>query len=54
MNTMLADALRWLHDEPIQTLFDSTGVLSPVELESRYEVYAEIYIMSIGVCCQAD
>jgi glutamine synthetase len=44
-----ADALPFLHDESIKTLFDSTGVLSPVELESRYEVYAEIYIMSIGV-----
>jgi glutamine synthetase len=44
-----ADALPWLHDESIKTLFESTGVLSPVELESRYEVYTEIYIMSIGV-----
>jgi len=44
-----ADALPHLHDESIRALFDSTGVLSPVELESRYEVYAEIYIMSIGV-----
>ena len=44
-----ADALPYLHDESIQTLFSSTGVLSPVELESRYEVYAEIYILSIGV-----
>jgi glutamine synthetase len=44
-----ADALPHLHDESIQTLFSSTGVLSPVELESRYEVYAEIYILSIGV-----
>jgi len=44
-----ADALPYLQDESIKTLFSSTGVLSPVELESRYEVYAEIYIMSISV-----
>jgi len=44
-----ADALPYLHDESIKALFSSTGVLSPVELESRYEVYAEIYILSIGV-----
>ena len=30
-------------------MFERTGVLSPVELKSRYEVYAEIYILSIGV-----
>lgn len=44
-----ADALPWLRDEGIQQLFERTGVLSPVELESRYEVYAEIYILSLGV-----
>jgi len=44
-----ADALPYLHDESIKALFSSTGVLSPVELESRYEVYSEIYILSIGV-----
>ena len=44
-----ADALPYLNDPLIKTLFESTGVLSPVELESRYEVYAEIYIMSISV-----
>jgi len=44
-----ADALPYLHDASISTLFESTGVLSPVELESRYEVYAEIYILSIDV-----
>ncbi len=44
-----ADALPYLHDESIQTLFSSTGVLSPVELESRYEVYAEVYILTIGL-----
>lgn len=44
-----ADALPYLHDESIKTLFEKTGVLTPVELESRYEVYAEIYILSIAV-----
>jgi glutamine synthetase len=44
-----ADALPYLHDASIKALFESTGVLSPVELESRYEVYAEIYILSIDV-----
>ena len=31
------------------SLFKRTGVLSPIELESRYEVYSEQYILSIGV-----
>lgn len=44
-----ADALPYLRDESIKTLFETTGVLTPVELESRFEVYAEIYIMSIAV-----
>jgi glutamine synthetase len=44
-----ADALPYLNDESIKSLFSSTGVLSPVELESRYEVYSEIYILSINV-----
>ena len=44
-----ADALPYLQDESTKALFESTGVLSPVELESRYEVYAEIYILSINV-----
>jgi len=44
-----ADALVYLQDEAVVELFDRTGVLSPVELESRYEVYAEQYILSIGV-----
>ena len=44
-----AEALPYLKDESIKTLFKNTGVLSPVELHSRYEVYAEIYIMSISV-----
>lgn len=44
-----ADALPYLKDETIKALFARTGVLSPVELESRYEVYAEVYIKSIAV-----
>ena len=44
-----ADALPYLKDESVRALFKSTGVLTPVELESRYEVYAEIYVLSIGV-----
>ena len=31
-----ADALPYLQDESVKALFESTGVLSPVELESRY------------------
>ena len=44
-----ADALPALREDSVKALFESTGVLSPVELESRYEVYAEQYIMSIDV-----
>ena len=44
-----ADALPYLQDPEIVELFNSTGVLSPVELESRYEIYAEQYILSIDV-----
>ncbi|MGH1502389.1 MAG: glutamine synthetase III [Acidimicrobiales bacterium] len=44
-----ADALPVLIEEDVVELFSSTGVLSPVEVESRYEVYAEQYILSIGV-----
>ena len=44
-----ADALPALREESVVKLFDSTGVLSPVELESRFEVYAEQYILSIEV-----
>jgi glutamine synthetase len=44
-----ADALPYLKDESIVSLFKNTGVLSPVELQSRYEVYAEIYLLSIAV-----
>jgi len=44
-----ADALPYLKDKSIKALFKKTGVLSPVELESRFEVYAEQYILSIAV-----
>jgi glutamine synthetase len=44
-----ADALPVLREESVVALFERTGVLSAAELESRYEVYAEQYILSIGV-----
>ena len=44
-----ADALPVLLSENIQGLFERTGVLSPKEVTSRYEVYAEQYILSIEV-----
>jgi glutamine synthetase len=44
-----ADALPWLKHASVKALFASTGVLSEVELESRYEVYTEVYIKSISV-----
>lgn len=44
-----ADALPALAEESVIALFESTGVLSPVELASRYEVYAEQYVLSIEV-----
>jgi glutamine synthetase type III len=44
-----ADALAALIDDDVTALFERTGVLSSVELESRYEVYAEQYILSIAV-----
>ena len=40
-----ADALLTLKEEYIEDLFEKTGVLTPVELESRFEVYAEQYIL---------
>ncbi len=33
----------------IRELFERTGVLTPVELQSRFEVYAEQYILAIDV-----
>ena len=44
-----ADALPYLKEKYIEELFERTAVLSPVELESRFEVYAEQYILSIEV-----
>lgn len=44
-----ADALPALREASVVELFSSTGVLSPVELESRFEVYAEQYVLSIAV-----
>ena len=44
-----ADALPAFLDESVKQLFSSTGVLTPVELKSRYEVYAEQYILAIEV-----
>ncbi|MCY7333427.1 MAG: glutamine synthetase III [Pseudanabaena sp. CAN_BIN31] len=44
-----ADALPVLKESYIEELFDKMGVLSPVELASRFETYAEQYILSIEV-----
>ena len=44
-----ADALPYLKEDFIVKLFESSGVLTPTELASRFEVYAEQYILSIGV-----
>ncbi|ATX79906.1 glutamine synthetase [Mariprofundus aestuarium] len=42
-----ADALPALREASVKQLFSSTGVLSPVELESRFEVYSEQYVLAI-------
>jgi glutamine synthetase len=42
-----ADALPALKSKEVIALFASTGVLTPTELESRFEVYAEQYVLSI-------
>ena len=44
-----ADALPAFKSKEVIELFESTGVLSAVELESRYEVYAEQYNLAIEV-----
>jgi glutamine synthetase len=44
-----ADALPVLKADYIEELFSRVGVLTPVELESRFEVYAEQYILAIEV-----
>jgi len=44
-----ADALPFLKEKYIEELFDKMGVLSPVELKSRFDVYAEQYLLSLNV-----
>jgi glutamine synthetase len=44
-----ADALPVLTRPEVRDLFASQGVLTPLELESRFEVYAEQYILAIEV-----
>jgi glutamine synthetase len=44
-----ADALPALQRPEVRDLFESQGVLTPHELESRFEVYAEQYILAIEV-----
>jgi len=44
-----ADALPVLKDKEVETLFDKFNVLTPRELESRYEVYAEQYPAAVNV-----
>ncbi len=44
-----ADALPVLQEPEIVELFDHLKILSPIELASRYETYAEQYILSIEV-----
>ncbi|MFM7880959.1 MAG: glutamine synthetase III, partial [Microcystis panniformis] len=44
-----ADALPVLRSDYIEELFTRMGVLTPVELESRFDVYAEQYLLAIEV-----
>ncbi len=44
-----ADALPVLTEPDVIDLFERMGVLSSAELASRYEVYSEQYVLSIGV-----
>jgi glutamine synthetase len=44
-----ADALPVLKTKEVETLFDKFDVLTPRELESRYEVYAEQYPAQVNV-----
>lgn len=44
-----ADALPYFKDDTVKALFSSTGVLSERELASRFEIYAEQYILTIEV-----
>jgi len=43
------DALPYLIADDTQTLFSNYGVLSPRELESRYEVFAEQYVTKLNI-----
>jgi glutamine synthetase len=47
-----ADALPVLRRPEVRDLFVRQGVLSPVELESRFSVYAEQYALAIEVECK--
>jgi len=47
-----ADALPALREASVKELFASTGVLSAVELESRFEVYSEQYVLAIELEAQ--
>ncbi|WP_054341647.1 glutamine synthetase III [Neptunomonas antarctica] len=44
-----ADALPVLKTQEVIDLFSRTGVFTPLELASRFEVYAEQYVLSIEV-----
>jgi glutamine synthetase len=44
-----ADALPVLKEPEVQALFEKLGVLSPVELASRFEIYSEQYVLAIEV-----
>jgi len=47
-----ADALPVLRRPEVRELFERQGVLSAVELESRFAVYAEQYVLAIDVECR--
>ena len=44
-----ADALPFLQHDATKALFSRTGVLTERELQSRYEVYAETYVLTMGL-----
>ncbi len=44
-----ADALPVIKADYIEELFNRVGVLTPVELESRFDVYSEQYVLAIDV-----
>ena len=44
-----ADAIPVLKEAYVEKLFHELGVLSPIELASRFEIYAEQYILAIEV-----